>query len=47
MGYVLYLVVADSTVNLLQAENLFGLVVESAVFQSSSHKKMGVWDWEK
>lgn len=46
MAHVLNLVVADSTVKLLQAENLFGLVEESAVFLSSSHKRMAVWEKE-
>lgn len=46
MAHVLNLVVADSTVKLLQAENLFGLVEESAVFLSSSYKRMTVWEKE-
>ncbi|CAH0557837.1 unnamed protein product [Brassicogethes aeneus] len=46
MAHVLNLVVADSTVKLLQAENLFGLVEESALFLSSSHKRMAVWEKE-
>lgn len=46
MAHVLNLVVADSTVKLLQAENLFGLVEESAVFLSSLHKRMVVWEKE-
>lgn len=46
MAHVLNLVVADSTVNLQQAENLFGLVEESAVFFSSSYKRMAVWEKE-
>lgn len=46
MGHVLNLVVADSTVNLLQAENLFGLVEEMAVFLSSSYKRIAVREKE-
>lgn len=46
MGHVLNLVVADSTVNLLQAENLFGLVEETTVFLSSSYKRIAVWEKE-
>ena len=46
MGHVLNLVLADSTVHLLQAENLFGLVEESSVFLSSCYKRMTVWEKE-
>lgn len=44
MAHVLNLVVADSTVNCLQAENLFGLVEETACFLSQSYKRMTVWE---
>lgn len=46
MAHVLNLVVADSTMKLLQAEDLFGLVEETAVFLSSSHKRIAVWQKE-
>nr|CAI5851138.1 unnamed protein product [Callosobruchus analis] len=45
-AHVLNLVVADSTVKVQQAENLFGLVEEPAVFLSSSYKRMAVWEKE-
>ena len=44
MGHVLNLVVADSTVHLLQAENLFGLVEDFLL--SSCYKRMAVWEKE-
>lgn len=46
MGHVLNLVLADSTGKILQSENLFGLVQETAVFLSTSCKRMAVWQKE-
>lgn len=43
MAHVLNLVVADATVHCLQAENLFGLVEETACFLDESHKRMNIW----
>ena len=43
MGHVLNLVVAESSGKILQSENLFGLVQETAVFLSTSCKRMAVW----
>ncbi|KAJ8892922.1 hypothetical protein PR048_005503, partial [Dryococelus australis] len=40
MAHVLNMVMADSTVNCLNAENLFGLVEETACFLSHSYKRM-------
>jgi hypothetical protein len=42
MAHVLNLVKVDSTENCLLAENLYGLVEETAVFLSNSHKRMNV-----
>lgn len=39
MAHTLNLVISDSTANCILAENFFGLVQESAVFISNSHKK--------
>lgn len=44
--WLLDLVVADSTVKVQQAENLFGLVEESSVFLSSSYIRMQIWERE-
>lgn len=43
MGHVLNLVIGDSTATCRTAENLFGLVEESAVFISQSYKRTTVW----
>lgn len=43
MAHVLNLVICDSTKTCLEAENLFGLVEQSAVFLSDSHKRMSYW----
>lgn len=42
MRHILNLVVADSTVNLVQTENLFGLAEKLAIFL----KRMAIWDKE-
>lgn len=46
MGHVLNLVLMDSTFNILEAENLFGLVEESAVFFDASCKRTSIWQNE-
>jgi hypothetical protein len=43
MGHVLNLVIGDSTAACSIAENLFGLVEESAVFISQSYKRTTIW----
>jgi len=46
MSHVLNLVVTDSTADSVQAENLFGLIQESACFTNVSYKRMSVWTKE-
>jgi len=43
MGHVLNLVMSESTNNLQLAEDLFGLIEQSAVFLTDSHKRMTTW----
>lgn len=43
MAHVLNLVISDSSENSLLTENLYGLVEETAVFLSNSHKRMNIW----
>jgi len=43
MGHVLNLVMSESTNNLQLTEHLFGLIEQSAVFLTDSHKRMTTW----
>jgi hypothetical protein len=43
MGHILNLVLSDFKNNLQMAEDLFGLVEQSAVFLIDSHKRMTKW----
>nr|XP_018915260.1 PREDICTED: uncharacterized protein LOC109042787 [Bemisia tabaci] len=43
MAHVLNLVITDCTANFELLEDLLGLVQDSAVFLSNSHKKMDIW----
>jgi len=43
MGHVLNLVMTECTTNILPAEDVFGLVEQSSVFLSDSHKRMLIW----
>jgi len=43
MGHVLNLVMSESTNNLQLAEDLFGLIEQSVVFLTDSHKRMTTW----
>ncbi|KAL4132621.1 hypothetical protein QTP88_009743 [Uroleucon formosanum] len=43
MAHVLNLVITDSSENCLITKNLYGLVEETAVFLSNSHKRMNIW----
>ena len=43
LAYVLNLMMEDSTKKIVEAENLFSLVEQTAVFLSDSYKRMEVW----
>ncbi|KAL4098359.1 hypothetical protein QTP88_022988 [Uroleucon formosanum] len=43
LAHVLNLTMEDSTKKIVEAENLFGLVEQTAVFLSDSYKRMEVW----
>lgn len=43
MAHVLNLIIADSSEDCSISENLYGLVEETAVFLSNSHKRMNIW----
>lgn len=43
MGHVLNLVMSECSTDINLAEDLFGLVEQSAVFLSDSHKRMETW----
>jgi len=43
MDHVLNLVMSESTNNLQLEEDLFGLIEQSAVFLTDSHKRMTTW----
>jgi len=43
MGHVLNLVMTECTTNILPTEGLFGLVEQSSVFLSDSHKRISIW----
>jgi len=43
MGHVLNLVMSESTYNVQLAKDLFGLIEQSAVFLTDSHKRMTTW----
>lgn len=43
MAHVLNLVITDSSENCSISENLYGLVEETAVFLSNSHKRINFW----
>lgn len=43
MGDVFNLVMTECTTNILPAEDLFGLVEQSSIFLSNSHKRISIW----